>query len=193
MKNNAWSTAPHSDACRDRIEIELSKTVDGRRRLGLVKTRHDRLAHELGNADGRQDLPPQGEIVPGVVVEDPAASSVPSFLELPSRIGQPVISDEAMIGQPGVSDEAHGHEARSGGHEARGGGHEVNSGGHEARGYEVHSGGHVDPFDYEACGNEVESDGGVPPNPASDMDIGVVEDDLRELFAVLQRDDRAAI
>ena len=42
-------------------------------------------------------------------------------------------------------------------------------------------------------GHEVESDGGVPPNPASEMDIGIVDDDLRELFAVLQRDDRAAI
>ena len=28
----------------------------------MAKDRHDRLAHELGNADGRQDLPPQGEM-----------------------------------------------------------------------------------------------------------------------------------
>ena len=122
---------------------ELRKTEDGKRRLALTKDRLDRVAHDVGNSDGRQNLS-QGELVdngqasaaevPPEIVE---SNVVPSFLPMSSesRIGQPRISDEARsrIGQPRVSDEA-----RSGGHEVRSGGHEVRSGGHE-----VHSGGHV--------------------------------------------------
>ena len=41
---------------------ELAKTADGQRNLAMTKDRLDRVVHDAGNSDGRQNLP-QGELV----------------------------------------------------------------------------------------------------------------------------------
>ena len=185
LKRGTWSTAPHSDECRSRVEIELSKTTDGKRRLALVKDRHDRAAHDLGNADGRQDL--QGEMNRDAADGDLArhADEHPpanfDFIPIPEDESRRLLNEIS----PDAPVQVH-----------RGPAH----GGHD----QVHSGGHVDEgFEpdslYADRGPMVESDHETPMDLPREreaaMDIDVVEhsDDLRELFAVLQRDEKMAI
>ena len=86
------TSRPHSKAFRDRLMGELAKTEDGKRRLAITKDRLDRVAHDFGNHDGRQDLPSQGEIGGGSearvdqeapqIVDD---SNPPDFLPMPMQ------------------------------------------------------------------------------------------------------------
>ena len=151
----------------------------------MTKDRLDRVVHDAGNADGRQNLP-QGEME-NVAVEFPsvgndappeiAEPSLPSFLPMPKSSGSRELSNEV---EPGIVVQDRCGLAHDG---------------------------HVDinPYRYNPdsmdahAANDVEVEGTHEEvwDPPSEMDVGIVDnkadDDLRELLAILQRDEKAEI
>ena len=155
----------------------------------LTKDRLDRVVHDAGNPDGRQNLS-QGELVDNgqasVAVEAPPeiASSTPDFLPLPSRKDQPIISDEFEPDAPVQDRRGLAHDGHV----------EAHSGGHDDR-YLSTSLWNPESMDINR-GNLVESDHGDDAGPAdASMDVGIVDsnDDLRELFSTLLRDEKSEI
>ena len=92
LKHNAWPRGgPHSQACRDRIVAELSKTEAGRIRIGMAAARLDATVEHLGQ-QFREDQP-QGEKNEDVV-QNPPELAVPQFVPIESRVGPPLLMSQ---------------------------------------------------------------------------------------------------
>ena len=114
LKFGTWGSAPHSQACRSRIEQELTNTPSGIARLKAASERLDLSTSDHGqqHREDVQQAASQGELSGNDdVVRQQAETSLPSFIEMPSSSNSsPAYRESGEVPPP--TDEAGSAEIR---------------------------------------------------------------------------------